>query len=171
MSRYGIHKYSLSLMLPPDIFIKRKYKVQYNLGINLETKSERNLPNEMFKLDEQPSCLWSLQRHNRLRQTSTWKLKFLGLKRIENWLVAGIPVLLSVISLVLARCTGRRMMSISKALNPKWEKKKSPDTPWQLPKPYNCQQVRKHWYCLFIPNVTSVFQSMDVGIIVSLKRK
>ena len=53
MSRYGIHKYSLSLMLPPDIFIKRKYKVQYNLGINLETKSERNLPNEMFKLDEQ----------------------------------------------------------------------------------------------------------------------
>ena len=57
MSRYGIHKYSLSLMLPPDIFIKRKYKVQYNLGINLETKSERNLPNEMFKLDEQPSCL------------------------------------------------------------------------------------------------------------------
>ena len=44
-------------MLPPDIFIKRKYKEQYNLGINLETKSERKLPNEMFKLDEQPSCL------------------------------------------------------------------------------------------------------------------
>ena len=54
MSRYGIHKYSLSLMLPPDIFIKHKYKEQYNLGINLETKSEHNLPNEMFKLDEQP---------------------------------------------------------------------------------------------------------------------
>ena len=47
MSRYGIHKYSLSLMLTPDIFIKRKYKEQYNLGINLETKSARNLPNEM----------------------------------------------------------------------------------------------------------------------------
>ena len=39
-------------MLPPDIFINRKYKEQYTLGINLETKSERNLPNEMFKLDD-----------------------------------------------------------------------------------------------------------------------
>ena len=36
--------------------IKRKYKEQFNMGINLKTKRARNLPDEMLKLDEQFLC-------------------------------------------------------------------------------------------------------------------
>ena len=38
-------------MLTPDM--KRKYKEQFNLGVNLESKRARNLLDEMLKLDEQ----------------------------------------------------------------------------------------------------------------------
>ena len=169
MSRYGIHKYSLSLMLTPDIFIKRKYKEQFNLGINLETKSARNLPNEMFKLDEQPSCLWSLQRHNRCGRPQLEKLNFWGwkgLKRIDNWLVAGIPVLLSVISLVLEA----NEVNLE-GIEPKMEKKNIARHSLTIAQTIKLS-TSTHTLILFIyPQLTSVFQSMDVGIIVSLKQK